>query len=81
MHLLGCTPVNTRLCAVWLKDFARINNSLLERRLVFVSMYASTNCISPEFKNNFYQEFSRLLCIVRSMDVVIVSGDFNAQIG
>ena len=67
---------------VRLNGSVRVNSSRLKRRALFViSAYAPTDCSTSEVKDEFYRELSQLLQNVRATDVVVVAGDFNAQLG
>jgi hypothetical protein len=44
-------------------------------------VYAPTDCSSDEAKDDFYRELSTLVQTAKRSDVVIVAGDFNAQLG
>lgn len=49
---------------------------------VFCSAYLPVfaDCSSPEERDEFCQVLSRLLLSVRSMDVLVVAGDFSDQL-
>ncbi|KAK4467292.1 hypothetical protein MN116_000315, partial [Schistosoma mekongi] len=52
------------------------------RRCLFVvSAYAPTDCSSDEVKDEFYRKISDPLRKAKRTDVVIMAGDFNAQVG
>ncbi|RTG88280.1 uncharacterized protein DC041_0005854 [Schistosoma bovis] len=52
------------------------------RRCLFVvSAYSPTDCSSDDVKDEFYRKLSDLLRKAKRSDVVIVAGDFNAQVG
>ncbi|CAH8465708.1 unnamed protein product [Schistosoma curassoni] len=46
-----------------------------------VSAYSPTDCSSDDVKDELYRKLSYLLRKARRSDVVIVAGDFNAQVG
>ena len=46
-----------------------------------VSAYAPTTSSSTEPKDEFYQEVSTLLGSAKSIDIVVLAGDLNAQVG
>ena len=80
--LLDWFPVNSRLCAVRLNGSVRVRRNKNSRRCLFVvSVYAPTDNSSDDLKDRFYSDLSGLLGNVRSSDIVMVIGDFNAQIG
>ncbi|KER28315.1 hypothetical protein T265_04844 [Opisthorchis viverrini] len=68
--LLDWIPVSSRLCAVRLSDPIKINVA-----------YAPTGSSSETEKDEFYQNLSRLLRSARRMDILILVGDMNAQVG
>ncbi|CAH8648439.1 unnamed protein product [Schistosoma mattheei] len=80
--LLEWIPVNSRLCAVRLNGSVRTRKDRDTRRCLFVvSAYAPTDCSSDEVKDEFYRKLSELLQKAKRSDIVLVAGDFNAQIG
>lgn len=80
--LIDWIPVNSRLCAVRLNGSVRVNRGSNRRRCLFVvSVYAPTDCSSDEFKDAFYRDLSVLLQNAKRSDVIIIAGDFNAQLG
>ncbi|CAH8613030.1 unnamed protein product, partial [Schistosoma mattheei] len=80
--LLEWIPVNSRLCAVRLNGYVRTRKDRDTRRCLFVvSAYAPTDCSSDEVKDEFYRKLSELLQKAKRSDIVLVAGDFNAQIG
>ncbi|CAH8635224.1 unnamed protein product [Schistosoma curassoni] len=80
--LLEWIPVNSRLCAVRLNGSVRTQKDRDTRRCLFVvSAHAPTDCSSDEVKNEFYRKLSELLQKAKRLDIVLVAGDFNAQIG
>ncbi|CAH8290604.1 unnamed protein product [Heterobilharzia americana] len=56
-------------------------NSETRRCLFVVSACAPTDCSSDEVKDEFYRKLSNLLSKAKRSDVVVVAGDFNAQVG
>lgn len=59
--LLDQTPVNNRLYTVQLYGFERVSSSRLKRRRPLIeSVCAPTDCSSPEAKDVFYQDLTRL---------------------
>ncbi|CAH8490989.1 unnamed protein product [Schistosoma margrebowiei] len=82
LTLLEWIPVDSRLCAVRLNGTVRIRKDRDTRRCLFiVSAYSPTDCSSDDVKGEFYRKLSDLLRKARRYDVVIVAGDFNAQVG
>ncbi|CAH8485715.1 unnamed protein product [Schistosoma margrebowiei] len=80
--LLEWIPINSRLCAVRLNGSVRTRKDRDTRRCLFVvSAYAPTDCSSDEVKDEFYRKLSELLQKAKRSDIVLVGGDFNAQIG
>ncbi|CAH8430348.1 unnamed protein product [Schistosoma haematobium] len=80
--LLEWIPVNSRLCAVRLNGYVRTRKDRDTRRCLFVvSAYALTDCSSDDVKDEFYRKLSELLQKAKRSDIVLVAGDFNAQIG
>lgn len=47
--------------------------------MLVVFVYAATDFNSPEAKDEFYRELSRLLRSVHSTDNVVIAGGFNAK--
>ncbi|CAH8665504.1 unnamed protein product [Schistosoma curassoni] len=82
LALLDWIPVDSRLCAVRLNRTVRIRKDRDTRRCLFVvSAYSPTDCSSDGVKDEFYRKLSDLLRKAKRSDVVIVAGDFNAQVG
>ncbi|KAK4474221.1 hypothetical protein MN116_000067 [Schistosoma mekongi] len=80
--LLDWIPVDSRLCAVRLNGSVRTRKDRDSRRCLFVvSAYAPTDCSLDEVKDEFYRKLSELLHRAKHSDLVILAGDFNAQIG
>jgi hypothetical protein len=80
--LLDCIPVNSRLCAIRLKSTVKVRSCRPSSRNLFViSVYAPTDCSSDADKNGFYTELHKLLNLRKSSDIVVMGGDFNAQVG
>ncbi|KAH9583805.1 Craniofacial development protein 2 [Schistosoma haematobium] len=81
IDLLDWIPVDSRLCAVRLDGTVRTRKGRHTRRCLFVvSAYSPTDCSSDDVKDEFYRKLSDLRK-ARRTDVVIVAGDFNAQVG
>ena len=75
-------PVKSCLYGVRLSRSIKVNANRHDSRCLFItSAYAPTDCSSEEEKDDFYRALSRLICSVRSSDIVIVAGDMNAQVG
>ncbi|RTG85806.1 uncharacterized protein DC041_0013076 [Schistosoma bovis] len=82
LALLEWIPVDSRLCAVRLNGTVRIRKDRDTLRCLFVvSAYSPTDCSADDVKDEFYRKLSDLLLKARRSDVVIVAGDFNAQVG
>ncbi|TNN13054.1 Craniofacial development protein, partial [Schistosoma japonicum] len=82
LALLDWIPVDSRLCAVRLNGTVRTRKDRNTRRCLFVvSAYAPTDCSSDEVKDEFYSKLSDLLQKARRSDIIIMAGDFNAQVG
>ncbi|CAH8650188.1 unnamed protein product [Schistosoma margrebowiei] len=82
LALLEWIPVDSRLCAVRLNGTVRIRKDRDTRRCLFVvSAYSPTDCSADDVKDEFYRKLSDLLRKARRSDVVIMAGDFNAQVG
>ncbi|PXX94074.1 hypothetical protein DF185_23100, partial [Marinifilum breve] len=82
LALLEWIPIDSRLCAVRLNGTVRTRKDRDTRRCLFVvSAYSPTDCSSDDVKDEFYRKLSDLLRKAKRSDVVIVAGDFNAQIG
>ena len=80
--LLDWIPVNSRLCAVRLNGSVRVNKQRNRWRCLFiVSVYAPTDCSADDLKDAFYRDLHNLLQKARQSDVVVICGDFNAQVG
>nr|CAX83711.1 endonuclease-reverse transcriptase [Schistosoma japonicum] len=80
--LLEWIPVNSRLCAVQLNGSVRTQRNRDTRRCLFVvSAYAPTDCSPDKLKDEFYRNLCELLQKAKHSDIVVVAGDFNAQIG
>ena len=72
-HLQGYLPVNQ--CCILLKIKAiPMNISILQ-------VYAPTSDYSDEEVEEFYEDVNRTLANVKSDEVLIVMGDFNAKVG
>jgi len=80
--LLNWIPVNSRLCAIRIASGVGVSVRRSTKRSLFViSAYAPTNCSSDTIKDEFYDSLRNLLNLSRSSDIVILTGDFNAQVG
>ncbi|MGL5799640.1 MAG: endonuclease/exonuclease/phosphatase family protein, partial [Plesiomonas sp.] len=80
--LLDWIPVNSRLCAVRLEGYTKVNARRQAKRCLFViSAYAPTNCSSDSVKDTFYSQLRSLITKSRSSDIVVIAGDLNAQVG
>ncbi|GAA54020.1 craniofacial development protein 2, partial [Clonorchis sinensis] len=80
--LLDWIPINSRLCAVRLSGSIKITAGRCGKRCLFVvSAYAPTDSSSETEKDESYQDLSRLLRSARRTDIVILTGDLNAQVG
>ncbi|KER31187.1 hypothetical protein T265_02512 [Opisthorchis viverrini] len=64
---LDCTPVNSRLFAVWLSSSIKLSTSRHKQR-------------SDAEKGTFHRELSGLIHQAKSTDTVILAGDLNAQL-
>lgn len=74
--------VDNRLCAVRLNGSARTRKVRDTRRCHFVvSAYAHTDCRPGEAKDQFFRELTDLLHRAEHSNSVLMTGDFNAQIG
>lgn len=73
--------VNSGLCKLRSSGSECIHSRRLKDRSFVVCVYAPTDFNSLEAKDEFYRELSRLLCGVRSTDVVVVADHFTAQLG
>ena len=75
-------PVNSRLCAARLNSSARVNkNKSTRRALLVISVYVPTGSNDDDIKNQFYADLNDLLHLRKASNIVIVAGDFNAQVG
>ncbi|CAH8585366.1 unnamed protein product [Schistosoma curassoni] len=80
--LIDWIPINSRLCAVRLESSIKVRRNRREKRCLFViSAYAPTDCSLDAIKDEFYHQLSVLLQKVRSTDIVVLTGDLNAQVG
>ncbi|KAH9591881.1 UBX domain-containing protein 4 [Schistosoma haematobium] len=80
--LVDWIPINSRLCAVRLESSIKVRRNRREKRCLFViSAYAPTDCSPDAIKDGFYHQLSVLLQKVRSIDIVVLAGDLNAQVG
>ena len=80
--LLDWIPVNSHLCAARLNSSVRVNkNKSTRRTLLVISVNAPTDSYDDNIKNKFYADLNDLLHLQKASDIVIVAGDFNAQVG
>ncbi|CAH8447460.1 unnamed protein product [Schistosoma margrebowiei] len=80
--LIDWIPINSRLCAVRLESSIKVRRNRREKRCLFViSAYAPTDCSPDAIKDEFYHQLSVLLQKVRLTDIVVLTGDLNAQVG
>ncbi|CAH8540670.1 unnamed protein product [Schistosoma guineensis] len=80
--LIDWIPINSRLCAVRLESSIKVRRNRREKRRLFViSAYAPTDCSPDAIKDEFYHQLTVLLQKVRSTDIVVLTGDLNAQVG
>lgn len=77
--LLDSIAVSSCLCAVRLNG--SVQQQSIEASLFILSVCVPTDCSSSEAKDEFYLELSWLLRSVRSNDLVVVVGYFNAEPG
>ena len=77
MALLNWIAVNSRLCAAHFSSSVKVNQN---KTLFVMSLYAPTNSSEGTAKEEFHDEFNRLLNMGQSSDIVMVAGDFNAQL-
>ncbi|CAH8531032.1 unnamed protein product [Heterobilharzia americana] len=74
--------VDSWLCAVRLNGVVRTKrNSETRRCLSLISAYAPTDSSSDEVKDEFYRKLSSLLLEAKLLDMIVVAGGFNAQVG
>ena len=79
--LLEYIPVNSRLGAVRLKGTVRIRkNKDMPLCSFVVYVYGLADCSSDEIKDEFYRKLSDLFQKSKLSVVVIVAGDFIAQV-
>ena len=82
MALLNWIPVNSRLCIARFSSSVKVDQNRSQKRTLFViSLHAPTNSSEDASKEEFYDELNRLLNMRQSSDIVLVAGDFNAQLG
>ncbi|CAM0512289.1 unnamed protein product [Fasciola hepatica] len=80
--LLDWIPVNSRLCAVRLQGSVGVRkDSCVKRNLFVISAYAPTDCSSDLQKDEFYDALATLVRSSKGSDIVVLAGDFNAQVG
>ncbi|XP_013791819.1 craniofacial development protein 2-like [Limulus polyphemus] len=79
--LLDWIPISSCLCTIRLKTEIGISSKCSTKRCLFVvAAYAPTNGSCDSAKDTFYAELSTLLRRAKNSDVVIFSGDMNAQL-
>lgn len=71
--LLDFEAVNEKLCKIRLKGKFR--------NITILSIHAPTEDKEETEKEQFYDELERLFLRIQKHDMVIIAGDFNAQIG
>ncbi|GAA55110.1 craniofacial development protein 2 [Clonorchis sinensis] len=82
VSLLDWIPVDSRLCAVRpATSVKRSHKREVDRCLLVVSAYAPTDCSSDAVQDRFYDALNALLLRAKSLDIVVVVGDLNAQVG
>ncbi|CAH8481415.1 unnamed protein product [Schistosoma haematobium] len=79
--LIDWIPINSRLCVVRLESSIEVRRNRREKRCLFISAYAPTDCSPDAIKDEFYHQLSVLLHKVRSTDIVVLAGDLSAQVG
>ncbi|KAA3676475.1 uncharacterized protein DEA37_0004434 [Paragonimus westermani] len=80
--LLDWIPVISRLCAVRLNTSVKICRRKSERRSIFIiSACAPTDSCPDATKDAFYEALVDLLRQSKHSDIIILAGDFNAQLG
>ena len=80
--LIDWIPVNSRMCAACFSISVKVGRNRLQKRTLFmVSLYAPTNCSDDSTKDEFYDDLNRLLNMKKPSCIVIVAGDYNAQLG
>ena len=79
--LLDWIPVNSRLCAAHLNSSVKVNKNKSTRRTsLAISVYAPTDSNDDDIKDQFYADLNDLH-LRKASDIVIVAGDFSAQVG
>ena len=56
-------------------------NKCTRRTLLVISVYAPTDSYDDDIKNQFYAGLNDFLRLRKASDILIVAGDFNAQVG
>ena len=80
--LIDWIPVNSRLFAARFSSPVKAGRNRSQKRALFVvSLYIPTNCSDDSAKDEFYNDLNRLLNMKNPSDIVIVVGDYNAQLG
>ncbi|PSN51956.1 Craniofacial development protein 2, partial [Blattella germanica] len=72
-NLMSFIPLGDRMCKI------RLNGRF--RNITLISVYAPTEDGKEEEKHNFYNQLYNECTKIPKHDIVIILGDFNAQIG
>ena len=81
MALLDLIPVISRIYAARFSTSVKFKQNRSRNRTLFViSFYAATNSSEDAANDDFYDELNLLLNMRQSSDIVLVAGDFNAQL-
>lgn len=79
--LLNRTSDNSRSYVLRVNGSVCINTNQLKKRGMFVvSVYAPTHSSSPEARDEFYRDSSRLLRSIHPTEAGFIAGDFTAQV-
>ena len=80
--LLDWIPVNSRLCVARLNSSVKVNkNKSTRRTLLVIPVYAPIDSYDDNIKNQFYTDLNDFLHLRKVSDIVIVAGEFIAQVG
>lgn len=80
--LLGWIPIDSRLCAVRMRDSCKVNGNLSDRHIVpIISTYVPTDCSPDAIKDSDYQKLRDFLLTTRPGDIVILEWNLNAWTG